>query len=169
MESRLLRWISPEVRSDVPVQAALDLIDVLGVLEAERSRKIRDARESGALDGNGLVAEVEIVVLDLDRPIVPDRPLDARSHRPADLARAAGAAGAGERRKPSSSDSTGPVAGVVSLRPGDAGLSVNQPAVMRDAEGAGGGTDPLGVSGDRPAEVEHSRGNAIRAEGGGAG
>src|ERR1700733_14544266 len=134
MESRLLRWISPEVRSDVPVQAALDLIDVLGVLEAERSRKIRDARENGAVDGNGLVAEVGLLEVALGRQIVPDRPHGARSHRPADLARAAGAAGAGERRKPSSSDSTGPVAGVVSLRPGDAGLSVDEPAVMRETD-----------------------------------
>src|SRR5215471_20039936 len=97
MQSRDIRWISPDVRGDVPVQAELELVDVLGVLEAERRREIDEARKDVAVDGHGLVAEVEIVILGLDRPVVPDRPLDARSDGPTDLARVA-AADAGEER-----------------------------------------------------------------------
>jgi hypothetical protein len=114
---------SPSLPWEVPVQTCLELIDVLRVLHPKRRRKIDDAWKDGAVDGYGPVAEVQIVVFGLDRPVVADRPFDARAHCPADPVFAVGA---GEERDAPAQ----PVVGVVGVRIGDAGLCVNQPAVM---------------------------------------
>src|SRR4051812_14755226 len=60
------RGISPDVRHEMPVQAELELVDVLRVFEAQRYRETDDARQDSTVDGYGLVAEVEIVILSLD-------------------------------------------------------------------------------------------------------
>jgi hypothetical protein len=86
-----LGFFSPEIGEDAPVQTSLELKDLLRVLHAERGRKIDGARKGGAVDGHGPVAEVQIVVFGLDRPVVADRPFNAGAHRPADPVLAVGA------------------------------------------------------------------------------
>jgi hypothetical protein len=125
----------------VPIQTCLELVDVLRVLHAERRRKIDGTWKDGAIDGHGPVTEVQIVVFGLDRPVVPDRPLEARPHCPADPVLAVGS---GEEREAPAH----PVVGVVGMGIGDTGLCVNQPAVMRDADRAGRGRDSVGIRGN---------------------
>ena len=94
----------------------------------------------GAVDGDGLVAEVEIVVFDLERPVrarTPIRRRCPRSNRSGSCA-----AGSGEERR---AGGDRPGVGVVVVGPGDAGLAVEQPVVVRDADAARRGRDPVGV------------------------
>ena len=55
--SRLVRRVSPEIRHDVPVDAKLELVDVLRVLKAHRRGDTESGvREDGAVDSYCLVA-----------------------------------------------------------------------------------------------------------------
>src|SRR5271169_6186637 len=58
MKSRLFSWFSPEVRHDVPVDAGLELVDVVGVLETVGNRQIDHGRRDGAVHGHGAGAEI---------------------------------------------------------------------------------------------------------------
>src|SRR5277367_7039905 len=102
------RWFrSKEIRHDVPVQASLELVDVVAVRDNGRKADAAEQRDR-TVDRDVAGAEVEIVVFGLDRPVLPDRPFDARSDGPADAVIAAGAA---EQRHASE----GPVVGVVDV------------------------------------------------------
>src|SRR5271155_3461873 len=69
--------------TELPVHPSLELVDVVGILQADRNRQVESAGCDTAVDGDVAVAEVQIVIFGLDRPVVPDRPLDAGSHGPA--------------------------------------------------------------------------------------
>jgi hypothetical protein len=60
--------ISPEIRQDVPIHASLELVDVVVVLDG--GRKADAEQRDRTVDRNVAVAEVEIVVFGLDRPVL---------------------------------------------------------------------------------------------------
>jgi len=100
-----------------------------------------DARTEGraatGVEREGLMAEVDVVVLDLRRPVRSKGVLDAGAEQPSDagivLSRRAGRNGAGDSE----------VHAVFGLGPGGAALHVEQRTIVDHAEPAGGGRDPV--------------------------
>src|SRR6516164_5133894 len=141
-----------EARGEVPVQACFELVDVTLVLQAERSADWDNRRKDGAVDGHSPLAEVQIVVFGLDRPVIPYRPFEACSHGPTESVLRTCAR---EEGNPAG-DIRDPVVGVGDVGPRDPRLSINQPAVMGDADGIRGGSDPVGIRANRPGQQSRS-------------
>jgi hypothetical protein len=64
----LSRIISPKIGQDVPIHAHLDLVDVVVVLDG--GSKAEAEQRDRTVDRDVAVAEVEIVVFGLDRPVL---------------------------------------------------------------------------------------------------
>lgn len=123
-----------------------------------------DTGKNCSADQSRLVAEIDVIVLRLDRPVVPNRPIQHRYRRPADSILASGSC---EERRRSPGGAQARIVGIIKVCPRHTGLSIDQLVVVGDTDRARCCGGPLNAG--RQRSIERRSWNAKRGRTGSAG